>query len=66
MDNSQVLDKWNEIKALIEALEHDVTKNARGTAAAGVRARKGLRQLQAKSKELVKLTIELDKGEKKD
>lgn len=66
MDNSPVLDKWNEIKALIEALEHDVTKNAKGTAAAGVRARKGLRQLQAKSKELVKMTIELDKEEKKD
>lgn len=66
MDNNTVLDKWNEIKTLIESLEHDVTKNARGTAAAGVRARKGLRQLQAKSKELVKLTIELDKSEKKD
>ena len=36
-------------------------KNANGTAAAGVRARKGLRQLQTKSKELVKLTIEIDK-----
>lgn len=66
MDNSPVLDKWNEIKALVEAIEHDVSKNAKGTAAAGVRARKGLRQLQAKSKELVKLTIELDKNEKKD
>lgn len=66
MDNSPVLDKWNEIKALVEAIEHDVSKNAKGTAAAGVRARKGLRQLQAKSKELVKMTIELDKEEKKD
>jgi hypothetical protein len=63
MDN-QVLDKWNELKALVEALEHDVAKNARGVATAGVRARKGLRQLQTKSKELVKLTIELDKKEK--
>ena len=63
MDNSQVLDKWNEIKSLMEALEPDVVKNAKGTAAAGVRARKGLRQLQTKSKELVKLTIELDKKE---
>jgi hypothetical protein len=62
--SNPVLDKWNELKTLVEALELDVTKNARGTAAAGVRARKGLRQLQAKSKELVKLTVELDKGEK--
>ena len=63
MDNSTVLDKWNELKALVEALEPDVAKNAKGVSAAGVRARKGLRQLQAKSKELVKLTIELDKKE---
>jgi len=63
MENT-VLEKWNELKSLVEALEHDVTKNAKGTAAAGVRARKGLRQLQAKSKELVKLTIELDKKPK--
>lgn len=63
MDNNQVLDKWNELKTLVESLESDVVKNAKGTAAAGVRARKGLRQLQAKSKELVKLTIELDKKE---
>lgn len=67
MDN-EVLNKWDELKALVEALEHDVSKNARGVAAAGVRARKGLRQLQLKSKELVKLTIEIDKNskEKKD
>ena len=63
MENNQVLSKWNELKQLVEALEQDVVKNAKGTAAAGVRARKGLRQLQAKSKELVKLTIEMDKKE---
>jgi hypothetical protein len=62
--SNPVLDKWNELKTLVESLEHDVAKNANGTAAAGVRARKGLRLLQAKSKELVKLTIDLDKGEK--
>jgi len=60
MENT-VLDKWNEFKTLVEALEPDMLKNANGTAAAGVRARKGLRQLQTKSKELVKLTIETDK-----
>lgn len=66
MENNQILEKWNEIKTLVETLEQDVAKNSKGIAAAGVRARKGLRQLQAKSKELVKLTIELDKAEKKD
>ena len=62
--SNDVLDKWNELKLLVEALEVDVAKNARGVSAAGVRARKGLRTLQAKSKELVKLTIELEKSAK--
>jgi hypothetical protein len=63
MDND-VLNKWNELKVLVESLEVDVSKNARGVSAAGVRARKGLRALQGKSKELVKLTIELEKSTK--
>lgn len=62
-DNS-VLAKWDELKKIVEALELDITKNARGNASAGVRSRKGLRQLAACSKELVKMTIELDKSEK--
>lgn len=59
-----VRSKWDELKALIEALELDVQKNARGVAAAGVRARKGLRDLKAKAAELVKLTVEQDKAKK--
>ena len=62
--SDDVLAKWNDLKLLVEALEVDVAKNARGVGAAGVRARKGLRTLQAKSKELVKLTIELEKSSK--
>jgi len=64
MDENTVIQKWTDLKTLVEALELDVTKNAKGTVAAGVRARKGLRQLQTMSKELVKLTIELDKKPK--
>ena len=63
MDND-VLKKWEELKEVVESLEVDVAKNARGVASAGVRARKGLRDLQKKSKELVKLTIELEKAAK--
>lgn len=59
-----VRSKWDELKALVEALELDVQKNARGVAAAGVRARKGLRDLKAKAAELVKLTVEQDKSKK--
>lgn len=56
--------KWDELKALVAAIELDVLKNARGTAAAGVRARKGLRELKQRSAELVKMTVELDKSKK--
>lgn len=67
MDSENVVvTKWNELKALVESLELDVVKNARGTAAAGVRARKGLRTLKAKASELVKLTIDLDKSKKSE
>ena len=64
-NNGQLLVKWNEIKCIVEGLELDVFKSARGVAAAGVRARKGLRTLKAKSQELVKLTFE-DKSKKEE
>lgn len=63
---NSVIDKWNELKAVVSELELQVVKNANGTAAAGVRARKGLRQLKSMAAELVKLTIELDKSKKVD
>jgi len=64
MSDSPILAKWNELKSLVVSLEPDVVKNVKGVAAAGVRARKGLRQLQTSAKELVKLTLESDKAEK--
>ena len=63
---SNLLEKWNELKSLVETLELDVHKNAKGNSAAGVRSRKGLRQLQTKSKELVKLMLETDKDAEKE
>lgn len=59
-----VLEKWTELKKLVEELELDVVKNARGTAAAGVRARKGLRDLKGLAASLVKMTVETDKASK--
>jgi hypothetical protein len=59
-----VINLWSEIKTLFEAVEVDVAKNARGNSSAGVRARKGLRELQKKAKELVKLTVEIEKSNK--
>ena len=63
MDND-VLSKWNELKSLVESLELDANKNAKGVQAAGVRLRKGLRLLREEAKDLVKLTIEAEKANK--
>ena len=61
---SQIIDKWNEIKVLLETLELDVHKNANGNSSAGVRARRGLRLLKSSASELVKLTITEEKAKK--
>jgi hypothetical protein len=55
--NSNVTNKWEELKTLVESLEEDVQKNATGNKAAGTRARKGLRTLKTTAAELVKLTL---------
>lgn len=57
MTNNNVLNKWNEIKTLVETIEADVQKNATGNKAAGTRARKGLRTLKNTATELVRLTL---------
>ena len=61
---SNIIDKWNEIKVLIESIDLDVHKNAGGNASAGVRARKGLRLLKKEAADLVKQTVEADKARK--
>jgi len=58
---SGILEKWNEIKVLVESLDLDVHKNANGNNSAGVRARKGLRLLKNEAASLVKLTISREK-----
>ena len=59
-----ILEKWHEIKTMVESIDLDVHKNAGGNASAGVRARKGLRALKNSASELVKLTIEEEKARK--
>ena len=54
---NNVLNKWNELKVLVESMEEDVQKNANGNKAAGTRARKGLRSLKTAAAELVRLTL---------
>ena len=55
-----VQEKWEELKETVASLETDVTKNANGNAAAGRRARKGLREIKQQAGELVKLTLGKD------
>ena len=61
---SNILDKWAEIKTIIESIDLDINKNASGNASAGVRARKGLRLLTKEAADLVKITVETDKQRK--
>jgi hypothetical protein len=64
MSDNEVLARWSELKTLVESLDHDMAKTAKGVGAAGVRVRKGLRELKAKAGELVKLTLTLEKSSK--
>jgi hypothetical protein len=61
MSNENVLNKWTEVKTLVETLDLDVVKNANGNKSAGVRARKGLRLLKTKATDLVKVSLQTDK-----
>ena len=58
--DTKILNKWAAIKTTVVAAEEDVTKNATGNAAAGVRARKTLRALKQDVSDLVKLTLGKD------
>lgn len=61
-----LLEKWNEIKLMVESLDVDVTKNAKGNSSAGVRARRGLRLLRTMLGEYSKLTIQEEKTKKSE
>jgi hypothetical protein len=54
---ADILSKWQELRILVESLEVDVKKTAKGNKTAGVRARRGLRQLKKDASELVKVTL---------
>ena len=62
-DSNTILENWEGLKELVASLELDVHKNANGNKSAGVRARRGLRRLKDASAALVKLTLEVEKGE---
>jgi len=64
--SEEIVEKWDEIRALAESLDMDVRKNSRGNVSAGIRARKGLRLLKTMSAELVKLTVNEEKRRKEE
>ena len=61
--NEQFVTQYEELKVLIETLQSDVVKNAQGNKSAGVRARKGLREVKKVAADLVKSSLTFDKGE---
>lgn len=62
--SEELTTKWNEIKTLVESLELDVLKQANGNASAGVRARRGLRELKNDVAALVKVSLNTEKSRK--
>jgi len=61
LETSELFQKWNELKVLMESLENDILKNVKGNKSAGVRARKGLRLLKNNASEIVKVSLSNDK-----
>jgi len=61
--STNMLEKWNELKTLMESLEVDVVKNSQGNKSAGVRARKGLRLVKKNATDIVKSSLESDKSQ---
>ena len=63
---SDILNKWEEIRTLVESLEVDVKKSARGNKTAGVRSRRGLRLLKRAAADLVKVTLGTEKTDSEE
>ena len=61
--NEQLVDQYQELKTMVESLQTDVIKNSQGNKSAGVRARRGLRELKKMASDLVKLSLTSDKDE---
>jgi hypothetical protein len=61
-----VVTLYQDIKAKVDSVGHDVGKNARGVAAAGPRMRKVLRQVRKDIQNLVKLSIVQQKASEQE
>ena len=57
-----LISQWEELRILVESLNLDIVKNANGNRSAGVRARRGLRDVKKQAAALVKVSLESDKA----
>jgi len=63
MENEKIVESYEKLRVLVESLELDVHKSARGNKSAGVRVRKGLRALKRDATDLVRTSLESSKSE---
>lgn len=61
---TEIVESWENIRTLVDSLDLDVRKNARGNVSAGIRARKGLRLLKTLSADLIREMIAEEKRRK--
>jgi len=59
---SNIVENYEKLKVLIDSLELDIHKSARGNKSAGVRVRKGLRLLKREATDLVRSSLEESKS----
>lgn len=65
MESIEIMKLWEEIKQLTKELELDAYKNSgKGVFSAGVRLRKGLRDLKKKADQVIKKSLANDKENK--
>lgn len=60
--STQLQEGWEEFNVMVELVGKDVEKNVKGNVSAGVRVRKGLRNVRKVLNALIKDSLEHDKA----
>lgn len=58
-----LIEKWEYLKVLVDSIELDVKKRMRGNKSAGVRVRKGLREVKKSAAEFIRQMVTEDKAQ---
>jgi hypothetical protein len=64
MSSDLINDEWTKLRTLVDSIEVDVKKNIAGNASAGIRARRGLREIKKSAAALIKITVDAEKTRK--